>query len=214
MASDEHMTPTERGHRMLRDGGYVRHRDGEDIHKDAAQDKKLIHEELGKARITTRNKGGKIKGRKAGEHPGRRHRAAGGSVTEEQHPPGDDEQSSKLARGGKAAGKGGIGKVNIVIAHPGTGAGEAGAGAGPPHPPMAPPVAAPPPRPPMMPPPGGMPGGGMPPGPPRPPMMPPGGGGGMPPGAMGGGGPPMRPQGVKRGGAVRDEHGRFAGGAI
>ena len=216
---DGHMTAAERGSRMLREGGYVRHREGADIHHpDAAEDKNLIHEELGKAKITPgRNKGGKIKGKAAGDHPGRRHRAHGGSVTNEQHPPGDDEQNSKLARGGRSGGaghKGGIGKVNIVIAHPGEGAGTspmAGAPpmAAPPRPSMPPPAAPPPPRPPMMPPPGGMPGGGMPPGPPiggapRPPMPPPGAGAS----------PMMRPQGIRTGGSVRDRNGRFAGGAI
>ena len=210
--ADEHMTPAERGHRMLRDGGYVRHRDGEDIHHaDAAQDRKLIHEEMGKARITPgRNKGGKIKGHRAAENPGRQRRASGGHITEEQHQPGDNEQNSRLARGGHKSGarKGGIGKVNIVIAHPD-------------RPPMASPVAAPPPaiappRPPMPPP------AAMPPGagamPPRP-MVPPGGGAmaapmaprpGMPGGAM----PMARPQGIRSGGPIRHPDGRFAGGSV
>lgn len=72
----------------------------------------------------------------------------------------------------------------------------AGAG-GPPRPPMAPP-----------------PGGGMPPGGP---MPPPGGGGmaGGPP-MMGAPRPPgaMPPQMARRGGHVRDEYGRFVGGAV
>lgn len=252
----DHMTAIERGHRALRESGYA---SGGAVHADEAEDKALIKSELSKARISTRNKGGKIKGAKPKETPGRRrraaggatesdddlrtgggdyspmakrtddlrsggsdyspmvkradphsadtlsddtpmkHRAAGGSITEEQHPPGDDEPS-KFARGGRTHGKPGIGKVNIVIAHPGGGSPPApGAGAMPPHPPMAPPpMAAPPPRP-MMPPPGA-----MPPGP-----------GGPPPGPPGGAPMPMvRPQGIRHGGHVRDVMGRFLGGGV
>jgi hypothetical protein len=215
----EHMTATERGHRALREGGYQHHKDGGNIHhSDEAEDKKLIKSELGKARISTRNKGGKIKGEKAGENPGRRHRAMGGATGTEsmkrdypdykkpidadakinqQHPPGDEKPSS-YARGGATHGKPGIGKVNIVIAHPG--GGEGGAPGAPPmmppHPPMAPPpMAAPPPHP-MMPPPGG--GAGM------------GGPPPAPPGAM----PMMRPQGARMGGPIRDRFGRFQGGGV
>lgn len=147
----DHMTPGERGHRMLRESGYAH--GGEIRHEDEAEDKKLIREELGKARIKAKA-GGRIKGEHAKERPDRR------------------------ARGGHVKGKPGIGKVNIVIAH---GAGDKGADGPPapmpvmaPRPPMAPPGPPPgamPPRPAMsMPPPGGGapmagPPGGMPPGP-------------------------------------------------
>ena len=204
------MTPQERGQRMIRESGYA---SGGAI-SDDAEDKALVkkgvrqhetQEHGGKHADLKLKGGGHIKGGKPGFHPGRKSRAGGGAV--------DDAQA--LAKGGKVKGKPGIGKVNIVIAHPGGGP---GAGAVPP--PMAPPhPMMPPPKPPMPPPgagPGGPPGGppmGPPPGMSGPP---PGLGAGPPPGA---GGPPpgmMRPppQGIAGGGRVRDEFGRFVGGAI
>lgn len=178
----EHMTPADRGHRMLRESGYAQ---GGAIHEDEAEDKKLIKQELGKARIKTRSKGGPIKGDRAKEHPGRRsRRAEGGHVPHKDH------------------GKPGIGKVNIVIAKddkPDMPTPVAGMMA--PHP-MAP---APGPMP-GGPPPGAMPGGL----PPRPMGGPP-----MPPPGAGPGGPPMmRPQGARDGGKVRDRMGRFTGGSV
>lgn len=244
--TETHMTPAERGKQMLRDGGYV--------HSDEAEDKALIKNELSKARISTRNKGGKIKGKKASENPGRKRRASGGSTdddllsgssdfspmtkrgephssdTLDDEPPmkkrasggsvnndpqidrahnPDDDAPSKLARGGRAHGKPGIGKVNIVIAHPGGGAPTPAGGS-----PIIPPAAAAPPPRPMIPPPGAMPGGA----PGGPPMAPP------PPAPMAahppmpmpppGGMPMTRPQGIGSGGQVRDVHGRFAGGGV
>lgn len=196
----DQMTATERGHRALRESGYA---SGGAVHGDETEDKALIKSELSKARISTRSKGGKIKGAKASENPGRRHRAAGGSVDNDpqidrdQNP--DDDAPSKLARGGRAHSKPGIGKVNIVIAHPGGGAAPPGGPPmAPPHPPMAAPPMAPT-HPPMMPPPG---------------AMPPGAGGPPPPGPPPGGAPMMRPQGIRHGGHVRDVMGRFQGGGV
>lgn len=208
------MTPQERGKRDLREAGYAAggaiKKDGGAVHSDEAEDKKLIKEELGHARIKAKG-GGAVKGMAPPFSPGRKSRAAGGGL--------DDTQA--LAKGGKVKGKPGIGKVNIVIAHGGPpGSGAAGAGGPPPMPPKPP---MPPPGPPM----GGPPPGGPPPGMPPgaggpPPGLPPGGPGGpippgvrgpMPPPGMPPGGPPMRPP-MAAGGAMRDAMGRFVGGAI
>lgn len=185
--ADTHMTPADRGHRMLRESGYAH---GGAIHDDAAEDKKLIKEELGKAKIKVRSRGGMIKGETAREHPGRRSRRAGGG-----HVPHKDH------------GKPGIGKVNIVIAKgdekPDGPTPVAGMMA--PHPMPAPggPMPGDPPPGAGMPPPGMM--------PPRPGM----GGPPMPPPGAGPRGPPMmRPQGVRDGGKVRDRMGRFVGGSV
>ncbi len=156
------MTPAERGHRALREGGY-----STGGHVDVEQDKALVtrairqHENAehgGRHEKLNLRAGGAIKGAKGKSHPGKRGRsfhADGGHV--------------------KERGKPGIGKVNIVIAHgPGQAPGGPAAGGPPPvmapHPPMpapmpggpAPGVAGPPmpPRP-MMPPPGAMPPPGM-----------------------------------------------------
>lgn len=281
MASEHghsHLTPAERGHRALREGGYAH-----GGHVDVEQDKAMITKALrqhenaehgGHHEKLRLKRGGKIKGKKSKEHVGRQKRAAGGAIEDEnadaelsprprpeerrqpagdhrlaeRHLPGDGEPSGRAsggevdegyegsrgalsrlkdqdgepdrsaktyerterARGGKTGGgKGGIGKVNIVIAHPG------GAPGGPPG--MPPPGGMPPPRPPMAPPmaaPPPGPGAGAPPMPPRPmggPPMPPGGGGPMPPP---GGMPMARPQGIKHGGHVRDHMGRFQGGGV
>lgn len=205
----ECMTPQERGQRMIRESGYA---SGGAIRSDEAEDKALVRkgvrqhetqEHGGKHADLKLKGGGYIKGDKPGFHPGRKSRAGGGAV----------DGAQALAKGGKVKGKPGIGKVNIVIAHPG---GAGGAGAGPVPAPMPPPrPMMPPPRPPM-PPPGG---GGPPPpgigGPPGmgPPGGPPPGMGGPPPGMMRPppGGPPQMAAG---GGRVRDAFGRFVGGAV
>lgn len=238
----ECMTPQERGQRMIRESGYAAGGGIRDA--DEAEDKALVRkgvrqhetqEHGGKHADLQLKGGGHIKGRSAKSHPGRR--ARGGEVSNGMEGPdlaypdykkgiaqaaavkpaaradgggvGDDTQA--LAKGGKVKGKPGIGKVNIVIAHGGPpGAGSPGAGPvpapmPPPHPMM------PPPRPPMPP------GAGGPPG-----MMPPGGPppgiGGPPPGMLrpppGGPPPGVPPQGIAGGGRVRDEFGRFVGGAV
>lgn len=207
------MTPQERGKRDLREAGYAAggaiKKDGGAVHSDEAEDKKLIKEELGHARIKAKG-GGAVKGMAPPFSPGRKSRAAGGGI----------EDTQALAKGGKVKGKPGIGKVNIVIAHGGPPGGPPGAGGPPPMPPH-------PPMPPPGPPPGAGPGG-PPPGPPPgmgpggPPGLPPGGPGGpippgvrgpMPPPGMPPGGPPMRPP-MAAGGAMRDAMGRFVGGAV
>lgn len=252
----EHITPSERARRALREAGYMR---GGKIKGGSAK------KNPGRQK---RAAGGAIEDENADtvkssiDRPAASRHAGGDQRLNERHLPGDGEPSGRAdggavdegyegsrsalervkdqtsepqrtaktyertaradgggidtpvrARGGstgksgnKGGGKGGIGKVNIVIAHPGGGpAGGPGAspivppggGGAPVHPPMAPPMAAPPPRPPMMP------GTGAPPMPP----MPPGGGGpgpGGPPMAPPPGGMPMRPpQGIRHGGSVR-----------
>lgn len=152
----------ERAHTLLKKGGYKK--GGAVKHADEAEDKKLVKKMLKK-----HDKGEKLK--KGGYVQGGVPKKRLDKPSRKSH---DDAMKPHLARGGKAAHKGGKGKtqVNVIVA----GGGKPGGA------PMPPPGAAmPPPRP--MPPPGAMPppAGAMPPG------------AGMPP-------PPMH----KRGGAIKE----------
>lgn len=214
MAVDGECDARARGGRMLRESGYHEDNNASMIksamHQHSQQKHAAGKSHVGETHLKLR-RGGKVHGKEAAHRPDRRARGGMISIDQPDDADGNDVKDSGRARGGKVGAK----RVQIVVnagpkgdpqreqmAHQaGIQQGLAvGKSAGMPHP--------------AGPPPGAMPGGppaGMPPGAMagKPPMGPPGGG--MPPRPMG---PPPGAGMMARGGAMRDQHGRFMGGRV